>query len=251
MTPADLKGTLLAFARAMFGEERRTRAGAQHFFPFTEPSVEVDVRMLPVRRQRRWPARCNLCKGTGWAGDPRLGDGRPQRLRYVREHGYDPKPVPGSLLAFGNGDRADRDARAWSAGPASTTTISASGSPSAGGRRRLPLSAAASTCAPDLTVRELATRLAMTGTEVDRVHAHGVGSGGAHFVVGHVLSAEQHPDADRLRVCNVDQDGASRSRSAAAHRTSRPGRPSPSPRPGAVMPDGTSSALRSGSSRTG
>ncbi|HZU60074.1 MAG TPA: phenylalanine--tRNA ligase subunit alpha, partial [Solirubrobacteraceae bacterium] len=42
VTLADLQGTLLAFARAIFGEEREVRM-RPHFFPFTEPSVEVDV----------------------------------------------------------------------------------------------------------------------------------------------------------------------------------------------------------------
>src|SRR5439155_23584466 len=42
ITLADLQGTLLEFARAIFGPERRVRM-RPHFFPFTEPSVEVDV----------------------------------------------------------------------------------------------------------------------------------------------------------------------------------------------------------------
>ena len=50
---------------------------------------------------------------------------------------------------------------------------------------------------------ELAERLAMTGTEVERVGAVGPPSGEG-FVVGSVLSREQHPDADRLSVCTVD-----------------------------------------------
>ena len=89
-------------------------------------------------------------------------------------------------------------------------------------------------------MRELATRLAMTGTEVDRVHDHGVGDGGANFVVGHVLSAEQHPDADRLQRLHASTSAtASRSRSSAARRTSPPGQTVAVARPGAVMPDGT------------
>ncbi len=67
---------------------------------------------------------------------------------------------------------------------------------------RLPLSWLHDYVIPDLTPRELATRLAMTGTEVDRIDHHGV-DGLEHFVVGKVISAEQHPDADRLRVCMV------------------------------------------------
>ena len=60
---------------------------------------------------------------------------------------------------------------------------------------RLPLTWLHEYTTPDMPVRDLATRLAMTGTEVDRIHLHGVVDV-EHFVVGRVLSAEQHPDAD-------------------------------------------------------
>jgi phenylalanyl-tRNA synthetase beta chain len=58
-------------------------------------------------------------------------------------------------------------------------------------------------CDPGLSPEELADRLVMTGTEVERVAVVGPPSAES-FVVGKVLSAEQHPDADRLRVCTVD-----------------------------------------------
>jgi len=60
---------------------------------------------------------------------------------------------------------------------------------------------------PDLDTHALAERLALTGTEVERVEHHGVAAL-ENFVVGHVLEAEQHPNADRLRVCLVDIGGA-------------------------------------------
>src|SRR3954471_14723739 len=60
ITLADLKGTLLAFARAMFGEERQVRL-RPHFFPFTEPSVEVDVSCF-MEHSSRPPTRCRVCK---------------------------------------------------------------------------------------------------------------------------------------------------------------------------------------------
>ena len=44
----------------------------------------------------------------------------------------------------------------------------------------------------------------MTGTKVEAIHHHGVAVGASGFVVGRVLEAEQHPDADRLQVCRVD-----------------------------------------------
>ena len=58
-------------------------------------------------------------------------------------------------------------------------------------------------CDPGLSPGELADRLVMTGTEVERVTVVGPPSA-ENFIVGKVLSAEQHPDADRLRVCRVD-----------------------------------------------
>src|SRR4051794_36932111 len=65
-------------------------------------------------------------------------------------------------------------------------------------------------CDPGLGAEELAERLAMTGTEVERVKTLGPPSGEG-FVVGRVISREKHPDADRLSVCSVDTgDGGQR-----------------------------------------
>ena len=58
-------------------------------------------------------------------------------------------------------------------------------------------------CDPGLTPEELSERLAMTGTEVERIATVGPPSPQG-FVVGRVLSVRPHPDADRLRVCTVD-----------------------------------------------
>jgi len=60
ITLADLKGTLEAFARAMFGADRQVRL-RPHFFPFTEPSVEVDVSCMACEG-----GGCRLCKKSGW-----------------------------------------------------------------------------------------------------------------------------------------------------------------------------------------
>jgi phenylalanyl-tRNA synthetase beta chain len=68
---------------------------------------------------------------------------------------------------------------------------------------RVPYSWLREYCDPGVGVEEIAERLVMTGTEVERIGA--VGPPAAEgFVVGRVLSAERHPDADRLRVCRVD-----------------------------------------------
>ncbi len=93
-------------------------------------------------------------------------------------------------------------------------------------------------CAPDLPVGELAERLAMTGTEVDRVEHHGV-SALEHFVVGRVLSAAQHPDADRLKVCVVDVGGGEQSQIVCGAPNVAAGQVVGVARPGSVMPDGT------------
>ena len=103
---------------------------------------------------------------------------------------------------------------------------------------RVPLEWLRDYVRPELDTRELADRLAVTGTEVEGIHTHGVGAIDA-FVVGKVLSAERHPDADRLSVCMVDvgegESGADRvRRPERGRRPDRRGRA-----PGAVMPDGT------------
>jgi phenylalanyl-tRNA synthetase alpha chain len=97
ITLADLKGTLLAFARAIFGPDRDVRL-RPHFFPFTEPSVEVDVSCF---MEHAAGERCRVCKDTGWVEI--LGSGMidPNVFGYVAEHGYDPERVQG--FAFGMG----------------------------------------------------------------------------------------------------------------------------------------------------
>jgi len=68
---------------------------------------------------------------------------------------------------------------------------------------RVPYSWLREYCDPGVEPGELAERLAMTGTEVERVGSVGPPSAEG-FVVGRVLSAEPHPNADRLRVCTLD-----------------------------------------------
>lgn len=103
---------------------------------------------------------------------------------------------------------------------------------------RLPLSWLHEYTRPDLAVGDLATRLAMTGTEVDRVHVHGVPDPGG-FVVGRVLSAERHPDADRLSVCMVDVGEGEPQQIVCGAPNVAAGQTVGVARPGATMPDGT------------
>jgi phenylalanyl-tRNA synthetase beta chain len=92
--------------------------------------------------------------------------------------------------------------------------------------------------APELDAFALAERLAMTGTEVERVERHGV-TALEQFVVGKVLEAGRHPDADRLSVCLVDTgDGEPSQIVCGAHNVAA-GQTVAVAKPGAVMPDGT------------
>jgi phenylalanyl-tRNA synthetase alpha chain len=107
ITLADLKGTLLAFARAVFGEERQVRL-RPHFFPFTEPSVEVDVSCFHCEGNGflRDGSRCYLCKGEGWLEVLGAGEVDPNVYAYVptNEHnapGYDPEKVQGFAWGLG------------------------------------------------------------------------------------------------------------------------------------------------------
>jgi phenylalanyl-tRNA synthetase alpha chain len=101
ITLADLKGTLLAAARAIFGEQREVQLRPD-FFPFTEPSVEVDVSCFNCTRGHlRDGSRCPLCKGSGWLEILGAGMVDPNVFAYVRDHGYDPERVSG--FAFGMG----------------------------------------------------------------------------------------------------------------------------------------------------
>jgi phenylalanyl-tRNA synthetase alpha chain len=101
VTLADLKGTLLTFARAIFGPEREVRL-RPHFFPFTEPSVEVDVSCFNCTQGITADGqRCPLCKGTAWIEILGSGMVDPNVFAYVADHGYDSEKVQG--FAFGMG----------------------------------------------------------------------------------------------------------------------------------------------------
>jgi phenylalanyl-tRNA synthetase alpha chain len=107
ITLADLKGTLLAFARAVFGDAREVRL-RPHFFPFTEPSVEVDVSCFHCdgRGHLRDGARCYLCKGEGWLEVLGAGEVDPNVYSHVptterNDPGYDPERVQGYAWGMG------------------------------------------------------------------------------------------------------------------------------------------------------
>lgn len=89
---SDLKGTLEVFAKKMFGEEREIRLRPS-FFPFTEPSVEVDISCKICHGDG-----CHVCKGTGWIEVLGAGMVHPNVLEMA---GFDSKKYSG--FAFGMG----------------------------------------------------------------------------------------------------------------------------------------------------
>ena len=92
ITLADLKGTLHQFAREFFGADREIRL-RPHYFPFTEPSVEVDVSCLLCGG-----AGCRSCKYSGWLEILGAGMVDPNLYGFVD---YDPGELQG--FAFGIG----------------------------------------------------------------------------------------------------------------------------------------------------
>jgi phenylalanyl-tRNA synthetase alpha chain len=101
ITLANLEGTLLELASAIFGGRRKARI-RPHYFPFTEPSVEVDVSCFRCEVGRLPDGSvCNLCKGSGWLEILGAGMVDPNVLGFVAEFGYDPERVQG--FAFGMG----------------------------------------------------------------------------------------------------------------------------------------------------
>jgi phenylalanyl-tRNA synthetase alpha chain len=94
ITMADLKGTLMTFAQRVFGKDLEVRM-RPHYFPFTEPSAELDVQCFVCRGSD--PA-CRLCKGEGWIEVLGCGMVDPFLFEWV---GYEPDRWTG--FAFGMG----------------------------------------------------------------------------------------------------------------------------------------------------
>jgi len=91
-TMGDLKGTLITFVREMFGYDRQARF-RPHYFPFTEPSAEMDISCIACQGKG-----CRVCSYTGWLEILGCGMVHPNVLRNV---GFDPNQVNG--FAFGMG----------------------------------------------------------------------------------------------------------------------------------------------------
>ncbi|MFL5782554.1 MAG: phenylalanine--tRNA ligase subunit alpha [Thermoleophilaceae bacterium] len=102
ITLGDLQGVLLEFSRAIFGSEREIRLRSS-YFPFTEPSVEVDVSCFNCGGSGSLAdgSRDPLCKGSGWIEILGAGMVDPNLYTFVADNGYDAERVQG--FAFGMG----------------------------------------------------------------------------------------------------------------------------------------------------
>jgi len=97
VTFADLKGVLILFLRRLFGPETRVRFRPS-FFPFTEPSAELDIACAACGTAEAPDAACRVCRGAGWLEILGAGMIHPNVLR---AGGHDPGAVRG--FAFGMG----------------------------------------------------------------------------------------------------------------------------------------------------
>ena len=89
---ADLKGTFDIIAKKLFGSARQTRFRPS-FYPFTEPSVELDISCFNCDGKG-----CPICKGTGWIT---VGGAGMVHYKVLENGGYDPKEWTGFAFGFG------------------------------------------------------------------------------------------------------------------------------------------------------
>ena len=92
ITLGDLKGTFESMAKMLFGQNRSTRFRPS-YYPFTEPSVEMDISCFNCNGKG-----CNICKGTGWITVGGAGMVNPIVLRNC---GYNPEEWNGFAFGFG------------------------------------------------------------------------------------------------------------------------------------------------------
>ena len=208
ITLGDLQGTLLAFARAIFGDDREVRL-RPHFFPFTEPSVELDVSCFNCSRASCATARAARCA----RARPGSRSSAPAwSTRTSTATCASPATTPSATRASpgawaSSGSRSSSTACPTCACSSRTTCGSWSNSDeNTMGRHdewrcrahaertadALPLFWLNDYVDPRLGVAELAERLDMTGTEVERMFAHGVAALD-NFVVGRVLTPRATP----------------------------------------------------------
>ncbi len=193
LTLADLKGTLLHVMRAIYGPDRRVRFRT-HYFPFTEPSIEPDVSCGICGG-----AGCRTCKHSGWL---EMGGAGMVDPRVFANVGVDHGGVVGLRVRLR--DRARRAAQ-----------VRLPRHPAPLGRRppraeavlRVPVSWLRDYVPIEMPLDELATRLSVSTAEIEGIERRGVSDEDGNlglFLVGKVLAADKHPNADRLQLCRVD-----------------------------------------------
>src|SRR3989454_362632 len=199
ITFVDFKATLATFARRFFTADTRVRFRPS-FFPFTEPSAEMDV-------------QCQICGGTGGGlrdlqadgldGDPRLRHGAPRGARELRRG-----QRALHRLRVGHGARAHRhDPPRHSRHPAAVRERRAI--PRAvRGRGAMIVSRRWLEALLDrsLDARDVAERLTLHAAAVDAVVP--LHQDLSDVLIARVLEVKKHPDADRLSLCLVDRGGA-------------------------------------------
>ena len=222
-----LKGCLIEFCRAFFDVDDLPVRFRPSYFPFTEPSAEVDIGCS------RAGGELKIGAGGDWLEILGSGMVHPQGAEELRHR---PGRIPG--LCLRHGDRAGGDAEIrhprsadllrFRPALAAALRLPAARHPLAGARALLggvaheddAVLAQERISKPRRRPREIAERLIMLGHDVEGVEDRAAGLAG--FVVARVVSAEPHPNADRLRVCVVDAGGAARCRWCAARRTPAP-----------------------------
>ncbi len=251
---ADLKYDLLRFLSLFFEREMETLFRPS-YFPFVEPGADVHIRWVPEGQEPRWLEI--------------LGCGvvHPKVLEAV---GIDPERYTGYAFGMGVESRLAYCATAWTTCACSSTTICASSSNSADettgtlaaaaragqsarGRPALVLQrrpfalprAIPLMKLPEHWLREwvnppadaaaLAQRLNLAGLECEVEPPPPLPVG---VVVARIVSLEPHPQAERLRVCQVDAGGGSPLTIVCGAANARAGMLAPAARPGARLPDG-------------
>ena len=198
---AHLKGTLDHFATAMFGEGITTRFRPS-YFPFTEPSAEVDL-VCFVCRGRATRRDCRTCRGEGWIEWGGCGVVNP---RVLRACGIDSETL--LRLRVRHGHRPDPDVPPRHRGPARAVR----------GRRPVhdrlrgrPVKAPVSwirdyvDLPADVTTEQLAARLTALGLKLEAIEKPGEQIRGP-LVVGKVLTMEPEPQKNGKTIewCTVD-----------------------------------------------
>ena len=216
ITMTDLKGTLISFAHRMFGANRKVRFRAS-YFPFTEPSAEMDVECLICGG-----SGCGICKQSGWLEILGCGMVHP---RVLQNGGYDPAVFSG--FAFGMGPeritmllhRIDDIRFFWGERPPLPGAVLSGGAqpgrptpgsaPETEDTMRVPISWLKEFVDIPIPIHDLAERLTFAGLEVASVET--VGLPGSELpwdrermVVGRVREVVAHPNADRLVLATVE-----------------------------------------------